>query len=270
MSDNDEDDKAPGAEKLDGTTGARDDKNERSTVDFPYNGLDAAEDVASALWSTAGDRPLEVDALAGAMGMAISGAFRQKTSAARSFGVVEKEGRSAFKLSPLGVRLVSPGQEEVARADAFLEVELYRKLYDDYRNRLIPTGKALEEVMKQIGVASKQADRARQAFERSARHAGYFWAGDNKLVRPNVGGAPSEDASTSNVVAENQPSQSEGSPTTADDKSAIIRMLVDRLPDTLDNKKLAQWLRTAEANLRWSYDVPGEIEIAEKDTYSAD
>jgi len=38
--------------------------------------------------------------------------------------------------------------------------------------------------MREIGVSSKQTNRARQAFMRSARQAGFFAHGEDRLVRP--------------------------------------------------------------------------------------
>jgi hypothetical protein len=37
-----------------------------------------------------------------------------------------------------------------------------------------------------MGVAQKQKEKARQAFQRSATSAGYFWSGPNRLVRPSI------------------------------------------------------------------------------------
>jgi len=50
-------------------------------------------------------------------------------------------------------------------------------------------------------------------------------------------------------------------PTPSDDKLALIKLLVSRLPENLTNEKLAQWLRAAEVNLRWSHNIDGEIKI---------
>jgi hypothetical protein len=40
-----------------------------------------------------------------------------------------------------------------------------------------------------MGVAPKQKGKARQAFQRSANSAGYFWSGPNRLVRPAIKGS---------------------------------------------------------------------------------
>lgn len=236
------------------------DKNERSTIAFPYLGLDAAEEVAKAIWNRASSRSCPADELAAEMGQNISGAFRQKTSAARVFGLVDKDGRSAFKLTELGRRMVQPGGERAGRVDAFLSVPLYAKLYENHKGRLLPPAKALESEMLGLGVSSKQTDRARQAFERSARQAGFFDAGENRLVKPKVDNGAEPDAATE-PAGQIEPPARPIQLTTSDDKLALIKLLVSRLPENLTNEKLAQWLRAAEVNLRWSHNIDGEIKI---------
>jgi hypothetical protein len=237
------------------------DKNERSTIAFPYLALDSAEEVAKAVWNRASTRTCPADELAAEMGQNISGAFRQKTSAARVFGLVDKDGRSGFKLTELGRRIVQPGGERVGRIDAFLAVPLYAKLYENHKGRLLPPSKALESEMQALGVSSKQTDKARQAFERSARQAGFFDAGENRLVKPKVDGTPERDAPIPEPGVQTEPLARATDPVTSDDKLALIKLLVSRLPENLTNEKLAQWLRAAEVNLRWSHNIDGEIKI---------
>jgi hypothetical protein len=162
-------------------------KRDRSTIDFPYLGLEAAEEVAMALYDRHGLSPCEIDELAAQMGQSLSGAFRQKTAAAKTFGVVDKDGRSAFVLTEIGRKIVEPTTLREGRVEAFLAVPLYRSIYDKYRGQYLPPAKALEREMESLGVARKQTDRARQAFERSAAHAGFFDAGKNRLVKPAIG-----------------------------------------------------------------------------------
>ena len=172
---------------------------ERSTIGFPYLDLDVAVEVARAVYNRSGLGSCEVDELAAEMSQTVSGAFRLKTATAKIFDLVDKDGRSAFRLTQLGRRLVSEGSETDARAEAFLAVPLYKEIYDQYRGHNLPPAKALEREMRNLGVSSKQTDKARQAFERSARQAGYFDAGENRLVRPR--------SNTTSPKAEDTPSQ---------------------------------------------------------------
>jgi len=161
-------------------------KREQSTIAFPYLDLDAAVEVAKAVYNRSGLGTCELDELAAQMNQTLSGAFRLKTGTARVFDLTEKEGKSGIKLSDLGRQIVSPESERAARAEAFMRVPLYKAVFEKYRGHLLPPMKALEREMTGLGVAVKQADKARQAFERSARQAGYFESGEDRLIRPKV------------------------------------------------------------------------------------
>jgi hypothetical protein len=87
--------------------------------------------------------------------------------------------------------LADPDQEKTAKAEAFLNVPLYRRLYDDYKGSVLPpTNTGLETVIEGLGVSAKQKDKARQAFQRSAKEAGFFAYGATKLVYPALGTEP--------------------------------------------------------------------------------
>lgn len=170
--------------------------NERSAIAFPYMDLDDGIDVAKKLYDRRGISSCPLDELAAEMKQTTSsGNFRLKTGTARTFGLVEKDGQSSLKLTELGCRLVSPDGETAAKADAFLTVPLYNQIYEKYLGKLLPPTKALEREMQTLGVAAKQTDKARMAFYRSARQAGYFNSGEDRLVRPKMvssTGAPAE------------------------------------------------------------------------------
>jgi len=166
--------------------GGDDVKREQSTIAFPYLDLDSAIEVARAIYNRGGIGGCTVEELAAEMNQTVSGAFRLKTGTAKTFDLVEKEGRSGFKLSDLGKQIISQETEQAARAEAFMRVPLYASVYEKYKGHLLPPSKALEREMQGMGVSSKQTDKARQAFERSARQAGYFESGEDRLVRPRA------------------------------------------------------------------------------------
>lgn len=156
----------------------------RSTIEFPYNDQDDAVSVAKAILDNAG-LECSVDQLAAYLKQsATSGAFRLKLSAARHFGLVETERGGRVSLTDLGQRAADPEQEAQARAESFLRVELYREVFDKFKGYRLPPRKGLEKEMVGFGVSPKQADKARQAFERSADQAGYFQHGNDRLVEP--------------------------------------------------------------------------------------
>lgn len=162
------------------------DKREQSTIAFPYHDLDAAIEVARAVYNRSGLGSCDLDKLAAEMGQVISGTFRVKVGAARTFNLIDKDGRGAVKLSDLGRSIITDDGAAAAKVEAFMAVPLYSKLYDAYKGQNLPPMKALEREMAALGVAAKQTDKARQAFERAAKQAGFFDAGNDRLVRPKA------------------------------------------------------------------------------------
>jgi hypothetical protein len=162
---------------------------QRSTIQFPYGDLDDAVVVAKAIYD-GGGQSCALHQLAPWMGhdSVSSGAFRLKLATARIFGLVDVT-REWLTLTPLGRRIVDPHTERQARAEAFLHVPLYRDFFERYKGMLLPRDVALEREMAALGVASKQTDKARQAFQRSADQAGFFSHGRDRLVMPSVGTA---------------------------------------------------------------------------------
>jgi hypothetical protein len=114
-----------------------------------------------------------------------SGSFNAKVNTARMFGVLETSvGR--YQLTELGFEIMDPARQSDAMVRAFLNVELFRRTYDEFRGkRLPPRPLGLERAFVNFGVAPKQAKTARVSFEKSARMAGFYHNGDeDRLVVP--------------------------------------------------------------------------------------
>lgn len=253
------------------------DKREQSTIAFPYLDLDAAIEVARAVYARSGYGSCDLDELAAEMGQVISGAFRLKTGTAKIFDVIDKDGRSSVKLTDLGKQVISDDTLRAARVDAFMRVPLYAAIYEQYKGQKLPPMKALEREMAKLGVAVKQADKARQAFERSARQAGFFEAGDDRLVRPKIETpAKQDEGSDGNVDADQREREKErerernrqdhgggGGP-----QDPLIVGLVKRLPQagaTWDADARAVWLRLATSIFDMVYEgSDGDITIEVK------
>lgn len=161
---------------------------ERSTIDFPYTSLDDGILVAKAVHKLGGNQ-CRLDSLAAELGhdTVKSGGFRQRLSTAHTFGLTSLS-QGVVSLSDLGVRIVDPEQEKPARVEAFLKVPLYNSVYEQFKNGTLPPAQGLEAAMVSLGVAVKQKDKARQAFQKSAKEAGFFAYGATKLVYPALGG----------------------------------------------------------------------------------
>lgn len=159
------------------------DKRERSTIQFPYNDLDDAVAIAKAVHENAGTS-CSLDQLAAYLKNSFtSGSFRLRVSNAATFGLTDNE-RGEVRLTELGRRIADPSQEAAAKVELFLVVPLYSRIYENYKGFTIPGAAALEKFMREVGVSSKQTGKARQAFMRSARQAGFFAHGEDRLVRP--------------------------------------------------------------------------------------
>ncbi len=224
----------------DGTDG----KRERSTIEFPYLDLDAAIEVANGVHQVGGSS-CGWDQLAAQLQQAANGGgFRLRVMTAKTFGLVTY-GQGTVSLTELGKRLNDPQQEKAAKADAFLKVPLYDRIYELFKNGTLPPSDGLENEMVKLGVAPKQKGKARQAFQRSASSAGYFWSGNNRLVRPAIKG------STAPAI---QPQEEPEEPEKKKDKDdsrwrhPLIEGLLKELPEpqtewsTEDRKK---WLEMA-------------------------
>lgn len=252
-----------------GSDAKSDKRHERSTIAFPYLDLDAAVEVAKAIHRRAGHGSCGIDELAAELGQTISGAFRMKTATAKTFELIDKDARSAFRLSPLGQRMVMPNGEPSARVESFLSVPLYKAIYEKYKGHFLPPTRGLEREMQALGVSSKQTDKARQAFERSAKQAGFFASGDDRLVKPRVDDGPAE------KIEEEPPTQSAEGDQQSDIGSVgrhkgtdryhpFIEGLLQTLPEpgtlwTVEGR--AAWLQAAAQNFTLIYKGEGQINV---------
>jgi len=172
-------------EELEQSENVGDGKRERSTIEFPYLDLDAGIEIARGVHQVGGNS-CGWDQLAAHLNQAATGGgFRMRVMTSKTFGLVTY-GQGTVTLTELGQRLNDPQQEKAAKADAFLRVPLYSRIYENYKNGTLPPPDALENEIVKMGVAPKQKGKARQAFSRSANSAGYFWSGSNRLVRPAI------------------------------------------------------------------------------------
>jgi hypothetical protein len=233
---------------------ADDGKREQSTIVFPYLDLDAAVEVARAVYNRGGLGTCNVDELAAEMNQTVSGAFRLKTGTAKIFDLIDKDGKSGFRLSELGSQIISAETERAARAESFMRVPLYAAVYEKYRGHMLPPTKALEREMQSLGVSSKQTDKARQAFERSARQAGYFESGEDRLVRPRMDALPRKDESAGDSTVDtkkvdppsgggNSGGRSGGGSDGTTPQKALEYQLIDLMsePDIDDSVKQSIW-----------------------------
>ncbi|QPF87580.1 hypothetical protein IC762_15370 [Bradyrhizobium genosp. L] len=233
-------------------------KREQSSIAFPYMDLDAAISVARSI-ATNGGRPHTRDQLAGAMNQSsLSGAFIMKLSAARQFGLVDlADGK--FKLTDLGFSIVdkSEAREKEARVRAFLSVELYRKIYEEFKGKQLPPRPlGLEQTFVDMGVAPKQKTNARLAFDRSAKQAGFTSLDPDRLIEPMLNAVGNVPVAAS--VGKLEAPMSFGGGAGSAHLDPLIVGLLDRLPSPgkpWSEDKRRKWIQTLEANLEMIYPI---------------
>jgi hypothetical protein len=158
----------------------------RSEITFPYGDLADAEAVAKALHACGGNS-VPQDRLAAELQSTVkSSGFRTKVATAKVFGVVQ--GRGDLTLTPLGHELVDASKAADARVKAFLSVPLFSAIFEAHKGQVLPPQQGLENEIARLGVPEKQKVRARQNFQRSAKHAGFFAYGADRLVSPGSAG----------------------------------------------------------------------------------
>jgi hypothetical protein len=233
------------------------DKRERSQIVFPYSDMKEGITVAQAIWENVALAACELPQLAAWLNhdSVTSGSFRGKVNAARIFGLVET-GPNSVKLTALGRRIVDPQKGPAAKVDAFLTVPLYRAIYERYAGSLLPNNIGLEKEMTELGVAAKQADKARQAFQRSAQEAGFFRQGSNKLVKPAFAAVQEE----MEIERRDQPDGTgSGGGGGRPPMHPFIEGLVKTLPDAgmvWPDSGQQQWLDAAKAIFKLIYPSP--------------
>jgi hypothetical protein len=253
---------------------------EASTIQFPYRDLGSGISVAQAMID-AGGVALSTEQLAGVMGLqAGSGNFVMKVATARIFGLVASVA-GKYELTDIGFAIVDGKDEKrqrQARTEAFLKVPLYRRAYDEFRGKqLPPRPHGLEQAFVRFGVSAKQKEAARLAFDKSAGQAGFFSAGQDRLVEPIIGGAPPAErgrivdrimADEMDLTDENNPPASIAS---ARPKTNGLHPFIQGLLDTLPPPQTAwtvegraKWLQAAANIFDLIYTGDGEIDVVAK------
>jgi hypothetical protein len=167
-----------------------------SKISFPYSDMSDAIAVADGLLK-GGGVAMSRDQLAAAMGLAPGGGgFATKISTARMFGVMDATA-GKYALTDLGHEILDAGRQQEARVKAFLNVELFKRAYDEFRGKLLPPRPhGLEAAFMNFGVTQKNVKIARLNFEKSARLAGMYPGGnEDRLVMP-FGQAPASGQAT--------------------------------------------------------------------------
>ena len=113
-----------------------------------------------------------------------NGAFRMKMSATRMFGLIEDADESKIRVSGRGQAIVAPvteGQKARALVDAFMAVELFKKLYDQFPGTPLPERAGLQNLFKtQFQIIEDRIPATYRILIESAEQAGLFQVAGNR------------------------------------------------------------------------------------------
>ena len=244
----------------------------QSTISFPYRDMDSGVSVALAILG-AGGVALTTEQLAGVMGLqAGSGNFVMKVATARIFGLISNAG-GKYELTNSGFAIVDKDErrQKAARAEAFLHVPLYRRVYDEFRGKqLPPRPHALEQAFVRFGVSEKSKTAARQIFDKSAAQAGFFANGNDRLVEPIIAGGSGPTSRAPVEDGENNRRQEGGgsSKPSGAGYHHFIQGLLDTLPPPDTNwapEGRKKWLEACNNIFDLLYKGAGEIDVTLKD-----
>jgi hypothetical protein len=257
-----------------------DDGRFQSSIQFPYSDLDTGIEVVNVIHGKAGGVSCTPDQLAAAMGQTPrSGNFRLKLSTARIFGLVATS-PGKIEITNLGFEIIDPSREKAARVQAFMNVELFRKVYEDFCQKTLPPRPAAFELMlERLGVSPKQKGNARRALDNSAQQAGFYEHGKERLVMPNVGSLkpPSEPKRQGEEGEGKEPGDNGNGPGAkgggGDNRGRhpFIQGLLKTLPEPETNWAVegrAKWLQAAANIFDLMYKGSGEIAILVKEDES--
>ena len=238
---------------------------DRSTIQFPYLNLEAVIPLPKTVYAW-GARTCERGQLAGQLNMAADGGqFRQKLQNARTFGLLTYSGQNV-ELTEIGVQLCDPATEKEALVRAFLSVPLFEQVYEALRDRRLPPDAAIQRQMVEMGVAPKQAQRARQVLKSSARTAGFFEIASDRLVRPHTSGLNGPHGQSDASKTENNKPGNGDEPPPRGPNHPLIEALLAEMPEAgtqWEKDHCVTWLRMLLLSLGMIYENRNELQEIE-------
>ncbi|MEQ8228374.1 MAG: hypothetical protein RIA64_09845 [Rhodospirillales bacterium] len=239
---------------------------ERSSIQFPYFDLSECLRVAAAISANNGAGDCSDDQIAAWIDMSPkSSGYRSRMSAARLFGLIESGATSGSRLSDLALKALDPDRSRAAKVEAFMNVPLFTRVYENWAGQQVPPSASLERALVAFGVAEKQKARARQVLERSAQEANFYESGKDRLVKPGMKGAPPPSPANEASPGSGQPRADNGSKNVSSggvssEYHPFISGLLQTLPEphsvwSRDQRK--KWLATAEGIFDLIYEDDG-------------
>jgi hypothetical protein len=163
----------------------------KSGVSFPYFDLTQSIEVAKAMHERAGGTCdlAQLATLLDYSGVK-NGAFRMRVSAAKMFGLIEPADEQKLRVSARGLAIVAPISEAQAiraKLDAFLAIELFKKVYEQYHGTSLPEAVGLRnQLQTEYQVVQDRIAPTIRIMLDSAEQAGLFTTAGNRsrMVMP--------------------------------------------------------------------------------------
>lgn len=150
----------------------------RSGTAYPYYNLDLSVEVARMIHERGGGECSSAH-LASFLGYksARSGTYLTRLSSAKLFGLVAG-GTNALVPTERALAIINPVMPEDRtreRAEAFLEVPLFREIYERFRNHALPPEVGLKNLLRNTySIVGDRIAPAARVFYESAEQAGFF------------------------------------------------------------------------------------------------
>ena len=171
---------------------------ERSGVAFPYYSLEKSIEVPRLIHQRAGGRcsRAQLASVLGYKGVK-NGGFLTRISAAKLFGLIAENG-DVITLTDRAKKILSPirpSDAQQAQLDAFMAVELYKRVFEDFDGHTLPGADGLTNAfLTNYKVVPNQVATALRNMMDSAETAGLFQIGGRTKmippIMPNDGAAP--------------------------------------------------------------------------------
>ena len=259
-----EDTEAGARRSADNPDGGLKQARERSQIEFPYTDLGQAEELARKLLERGGGKADSAQLAVWMNQSSAGGTFRSRLSAARMFGFIESD-RDSVRITDDGRDVLDPDKAGRVRADAFLRVPLFQAMFDKNTGYTLPPAAAIERQMVELGVPTKQKERARQVFQKSATIAQFIDPESGRLTKPPVlprtakDDRPAEGRERGKV-----PGGGDGNGPS--DHHPFVAGLLSELPKGNDYlnwgvEDQAEWLRAAAGIFKLLSKQPGRIRI---------
>ena len=185
----------------------------RAKFAYPYFNMKSSLDVARLIYEKGGGS-CTPDQLAAFLDYKSvkSGTYQTRTSASRQFGFVQSGG-GEISITERAQNILNPVMPEdaiLAKTEAFLAVELFNQIYQQFQGKTLPPGVGLKNLFTQMyNLTNDRVGPAIRVFFQSAEYAGFFATGGNRsrLIKPPIN--ISDRKPNSDIQMESQP-QNEG------------------------------------------------------------